>query len=484
MSDEGSEENPTESGGESKGTEEEQEEENPISFTSYQLFVFVGCYLAYSLMLYNRKAFTFTLPHVIMDEHFTTYEISVIMGAQTFTYTISRFFASIATDHYPPRVMVIGGLFFTGFVTLAFSDQEDCANITILTGANGLMQGLGWPAVSKIVRSWFPPPQFGLCYALLSSAVNVIATLGPGVANALAYAYGWRFAIQIPSIISILSSGVLYYCLWDRPSDVGYEDQYSQVSAVQEHWSDLAGSEFMAFISVVYLLLFMVKTCCQDWGQQYLLQERGVSAYPAATYLAAMEVGGLVGSIFVGALTDLMVRNGVGGRDPTKSPRMIIVQLCVAGSTLFLNLFLFSINQDSTQTYMRLLGFIMGFCMYGAISLLATIAVEKAPILVTGAANAVVGLAGNLGVLAAGSPLHYVASSWDWFTAFMGVNILCLLSFVILVLGKDVKAVYTQSTGGPPRMISGSNPQSSAAKTDSEDDEGKNEGNRRTDLGC
>lgn len=95
-------------------------------------------------------------------------------------------------------------------------------------------------------------------------------------------------------------------------------------------------------------MLFVVKTSCQDWGQVYLLQERGLSAYSASAYLTSMEVGGIAGSIVMGALTDFMIRRryyfGTG-----KSPRMIVVQLCVAGSCLFLNLFLFSIDPESSH---------------------------------------------------------------------------------------------------------------------------------------
>ena len=47
------------------------------------------------------------------------------------------------------------------------------------------------------------------------------------------------------------------------------------------------------------------------------------------------------------------------------------------------------------QAYMSALGFMMGFCMYGAISLLGTIAVEVAPIHMTGTAHGIVGLAAN-----------------------------------------------------------------------------------------
>lgn len=47
------------------------------------------------------------------------------------------------------------------------------------------------------------------------------------------------------------------------------------------------------------------------------------------------------------------------------------------------------------QSYITILGFWMGFCMYGAISLLGTISLEVAPIQITGAALAAVGAAAN-----------------------------------------------------------------------------------------
>ena len=49
--------------------------EHQISFSSYQLFVFVANYVAYSLLLYNRKSFTFVLPSIMMDHYYSSYEV-------------------------------------------------------------------------------------------------------------------------------------------------------------------------------------------------------------------------------------------------------------------------------------------------------------------------------------------------------------------------------------------------------------------------
>lgn len=49
--------------------------------------------------------------------------LGMILTAQTVMYTVSKFFASWATDHYSPRLMFTGGMFLSGFVMLAFSGK-------------------------------------------------------------------------------------------------------------------------------------------------------------------------------------------------------------------------------------------------------------------------------------------------------------------------------------------------------------------------
>lgn len=49
--------------------------------------------------------------------------------------------------------------------------------------------------------------------------------MGPGIATGLAVSYGWRSAIQMPALLAIVAAAVVPFCCWDKPSDVGYEDQ-------------------------------------------------------------------------------------------------------------------------------------------------------------------------------------------------------------------------------------------------------------------
>ena len=60
---------------------------------------------------------------------------------------------------------------------------------------------------------------------MLGSAANFISAAGPGLASAIAVAHGWKMAIQVPALLAIVSAPAVMVCTWDKPSDVGYEDQ-------------------------------------------------------------------------------------------------------------------------------------------------------------------------------------------------------------------------------------------------------------------
>lgn len=101
-------------------------------------------------------------------------------------------------------------------------------------------------------------------------------------------------------------------------------------------------------LASTYFMLFAVKACCQDWGEVYLTEERGVDSQIAASFLTSMEIGGMFGCVLLGALTDLLIRHGFY-EDVNSSPRMIVVQFCVAGAATFMNLFIFIMDEWTTR---------------------------------------------------------------------------------------------------------------------------------------
>jgi len=120
------------------------------------------------------------------------------------------------------------------------------------------------------------------------------------------------------------------------------------IVATDGHWSDLTGSELMQLLVITNFLLHVVKSSCVEWGQTYLIEQRGMSYHSTESYLTSMEFGGMVGCILFGIATDVMLRKGYY-YGSGKSLRLNVVQYCVAGACLSLNLFLFTIDPETSK---------------------------------------------------------------------------------------------------------------------------------------
>ena len=51
-------------------------EDKEVSYMTYQLFVFMSCFIGHSLYVYNRKVFQYVLPHIINEGFLSGYQIS------------------------------------------------------------------------------------------------------------------------------------------------------------------------------------------------------------------------------------------------------------------------------------------------------------------------------------------------------------------------------------------------------------------------
>lgn len=79
--------------------------------------------------------------------------------------------------------------------------------------------------ILMIFRARFPSTSFGLWWSLFNLSFFATNMIGPGVANSWATEHGWQVAIQMPAVISMVVAFPLYFTNFDKPSDVGYEDQ-------------------------------------------------------------------------------------------------------------------------------------------------------------------------------------------------------------------------------------------------------------------
>ncbi|XP_078672399.1 glucose-6-phosphate exchanger SLC37A4-like [Branchiostoma floridae x Branchiostoma belcheri] len=399
-------------------------------------------YVGYCFYHLTRKSFGFIMP-VVMEEGLDQSDLGLVISSQTMAYAFSKFLSGLASDHLSARSMFAIGLFLCGVCNVVFILFDSVLLYSLLWFINGLVQGFGWPACAKVLRQWFKPSQFGTWWSILATSMNLAGFVGPLVTMEIATRYGWRAGLLIPGVLSLALAVLSYGLVVDEPSHVGLENI---VATTQKKTTESKGeapsmlslldSAYLWLISVTYFVVFAVKTSCLNWGQLFLIQDKGHEPYVGSLFTSSLELGGIFGSVIAGMVTDRMVKatplTGYG------SPRHPYVISMLATMGLALYGFSDRVEADTLETTIMTIAFLIGFTSYGAINLFGVLAIENSPSSLSGTSSAIVALAANFGGLIAGYPFGLIAENYNWETVFIILEISVAVSLVLFIIARNI----------------------------------------------
>ncbi|XP_028838114.1 glucose-6-phosphate exchanger SLC37A4b [Denticeps clupeoides] len=435
----------------------------------YRTTIFLSMFVGYAMYYFNRKTFSFVMPSMMNEIELDKEDLGLITSSQTLAYAISKFISGVLSDKISARWLFSIGLFIVGSINVLFSWSSSVAVFTILWFLNGLGQGFGWPPCGKVLRKWFEPSQFGTWWAILSSSMNLAGGLGPLVTTILLQYYGWRTIFAMSGIICVAIGVLCVMFVKNEPSEVGLpniepgakKDKGAKEGASNNESTlkEFLLSPYLWVLSLGYLVVFGVKIACTDWGQLFLIQEKGQSVLMGSSYMSALEVGGLLGSLAAGYFSDKAVaQRGLGIYG---NPRHGLLLSMMAGMYVSMYLFRVTITAESPkedplwvialhpvseltglsekEIWILTLGAAFGFSSYGPIALFGVIASESAPSNFCGTSHAVVALMANVGAFLAGLPFSTVAKRYNWDTAFWVAEVTCAVTTVCFFLIRNMR---------------------------------------------
>ncbi|XP_060702799.1 glucose-6-phosphate exchanger SLC37A4a isoform X2 [Hemiscyllium ocellatum] len=415
------------------------------SYGYYRVSIFTAMFVGYTLYYFNRKTFSFVMPSVMEEVTLEKDDLGLITSSQSLAYAISKFISGVLSDQISARMLFCSGLLLVGLINVFFSWSSTVTAFTVLWFFNGLAQGFGWPPCGKILRKWFEPSQFGTWWAVLSTSMNLAGSLGPLIATTMALSYSWRVTLSLSGSIAI---GLAFVCLIfivNEPMDVGLPNIEPSLKKGSKKGStgdestvkELLLTPYLWVLNIGYLVVFGVKTCCTDWGQLFLIQEKGQTALLGSSFMSALEVGGLLGSVAAGYFSDKAVaRSGLRSHG---NPRHGLLLSMMAGMAISMYLFRVTVTAESTKLWILSLGAIFGFCSYGPIALFGVIANESAPSNLSGTSHAIVALMANVGGFLAGFPFSSIAKFYSWDTAFWVAELTCAVTTVAFFLLRNIR---------------------------------------------
>jgi OPA family sugar phosphate sensor protein UhpC-like MFS transporter len=279
---------------------------------------------------------------------------------------------------------------------------------------NGLFQATGWPGTTRAMAEWTTPKNRGTVMAFWSTCYQVGGVAANWLAGSLLVRFGWRASFFGPALVLALMAGVVLLWLAPAPGNqprASATDSLSaaatlelerraEVRAAQrvvmkdpELWAYGASYFFIKFIR--YALLF--------WLPYYLGLRQGYAGDVAAMVASAFEVGGVVGVIVIGTLSDRLRRFSRAG---------------ISALALFaLTAALFCYTPLSAMGLVpNVLGLAaIGACLFGPDSLLSGAAAQDAggPHAAAFAAGMVNGL-GSVGGMVAGFAVPQISGAFGW----------------------------------------------------------------------
>ncbi|NWS30754.1 G6PT1 protein, partial [Polioptila caerulea] len=414
----------------------------------YRAAIFAAMFVGYTLYYFNRKTFSFVMPAVMAEVPLGKDELGLITSSQSAAYAISKFVSGVLSDQMSARWLFSSGLFMVGLVNVVFSWSSTVMTFAGLWFLNGLAQGLGWPPCGKILRKWFEPSQFGTWWAILSTSMNLAGGLGPIVAAVVSMNYDWRKTLSFSGFTCVVVSFVCLVLIKNEPSDVGLPNIEQGAkkgkkgsSSDNSTLTELLLSPYLWVLSTGYLVVFGVKTCCTDWGQLFLIQERGQSMLVGSSYMSALEIGGLVGSIAAGYLSDRAVAKV--GLSSYGNPRHALLLSMMAGMCVSMFLFRITVTGDSPKNMRFLLVFFLplpvsSFPEEITVNLVKETFSYNNLSTVTDFKNFLLFFI-TVGGFLAGLPFSTIAKHYSWATAFWVAEVTCIASTVAFFFLRNIR---------------------------------------------
>ncbi len=405
----------------------------------WRIRTFYAMYVGYAAFYLTRKSFTFAIPQMIQDLHFTKEQIGILGSIFYVIYGMSKFAGGMLSDRSNPRYFMSISLLITAIANIFFGFSSSLMCFILFWSINAIFQGWGWPPCARLLTHWYSQSERGRWWGFWNSSHNIGGAAIPIiVANSILIFGSWRAGLFIPAIITIIIAIFVMNRLRDIPESQGLppieiykkdhvEKQLNSQIKDQDKKSILYiffhyifNNHYVWLLAFSYVLVYVVRTAINDWGLLYL-DEQGYNKNVAGIIIALFEIGGLVGSLAAGWCSDTIFK---GLRGQTN----VIFSL---GALILVYLF-----WKVTGNHCFLHGaaiFGIGFFIFGPQMLVATAAAELSHREAAGTSTGFVGLFAYLGAALSAYPLSVVMSHYGWSGFFITI-IICAVGAILTLM--------------------------------------------------
>lgn len=424
-------------------------------FQKTRLVTFSGMVFGYAVYYFTRLSFTYVGLAMRADLGLSMVQLGAISSLFPLAYMNSKFLSGVLSDMLGSPVLIFSlGLIITGFVNIAFSCASTVPMFTFIWLLNGLFQGCGATPCNKMLVNWFPAQSRGKWWSSWNASHNVGGFLIPLLAGGLAARYSWRAGMAGPGIIAVVGGIVALCTMKDSPEKVGLPSaeewaaprfaannsggiSQDQTADASEELDDKEGvlkillrNKFLWCMAAMHFFIYFIRQGVLNWAHFYIMDEFGIPAMEATARVSGFELGGLLGCIVSGQVSDALIsRYPERGAAGLRTQVMIGYSLVAAASVFAL----WVLPPLAVLQWVSMAAF--GFAIYGPQTLITMTGVETVPRRAAATAGGLLAYPAQLGSMCAGLPFALLVQELGWKGFFPSLVILSLVSAAVAVPG-------------------------------------------------
>lgn len=423
---------------------------------AYQIRTFVLTWCSYAGYYLTRKPIGVVKARLQDELGMSTLALGVLDTAYLAAYAAGQFINGVLGDRLGSRRLLTLGMLGTATCAALFGATSLATLLVALWAINGYFQSSGWPGNVKAMTPWFGAHGRGAVMGLWCTCYQVGGIVGTALAAYIVVRWGWRTAFFTPAVIVAGIGMCLWLFLKDHPRDVGLTspaevDQGAKAGATEP----VAPQEKMSFVDALrlpgilnlggaYFCLKLIRYTLLLWLPFYLNKKLGYAEDTAGYLSTAFEVGGIVGAIVIGYLSD---RFAAGRRVLFAAPMVLGIGVAL-GLYQVVGAWGMAFNAGAMA--------LVGFMLFGPDSLLSGAAAQDlGGSRAAGSAAGIINGMGSIGAILQGPITAAVTDDaylgWGWdglFYVLMAMAVLATLILLPLFL-RDLRK------GSPPEPAGG-----------------------------
>jgi sugar phosphate permease len=269
-----------------------------------RILVFALTWTAYAAYYFGRKGFP-VVKSTLQDR----FGLSVGMLGWIDTgylaaYAVGQFLSGIVGDRIGSRRLIGLGMLGVAAACAAFGLSSAAWIFFILFIVNGLFQSSGWPGTVKAMGAWFTAKERGTVMGVWSTCYQAGGLAATAVATFLFIRYGWRWAFIGPAIFIAIVGIVNLLLLPERRGATRSTGTNAEATANVETNNNVLHSPVLWSLSAAYFCIKLIRYSILFWLPYYLNKVLGYSKSQAGYQSISFEVGGIIGSIAIGYISD------------------------------------------------------------------------------------------------------------------------------------------------------------------------------------